>query len=391
MAHATSRLLRVLARGGIAGLATGVLAGGLAAQPRARVTGSVETGAAAVQQPLVQSGAAFYLAPTAQLTARDITVGGDAVFATGSPLWKSFLGNGFIRSPAVRNIRLIGSGQLLKTSGLLPTIHGDVGAEWRTPSPLANTAVRARVGSLRYGGEMWSDMDVSMSVVRSHGAMILAADALFSGAHRPSALREQLGITAEQTESFSARTLDFTPRMIWERGRLRTDASVAMRVVERGVSGTRVGPQLSFTFATARGISLFVGGVQRLPDARAGIPSGRSALLGLRVSGTRVLTVPSASRRAGPTLRAVNGMLIVDAGTASAGRASLRGDFTEWQVRECHPRDARSFYCGAAPPAGTWRVAIRLNDGAWQQPGNLAAAADDFGSVDGLLMTGGKQ
>ena len=111
MAHATSRLLRVLARGAIAGLATGVLAGVLAAQPRARVTGSVETGAAAVQQPLVQSGAAFYLAPTAQLTARDITVGGDAVFATGSPLWKSFLGNGFIRSPAVRNIRLIGSGQ----------------------------------------------------------------------------------------------------------------------------------------------------------------------------------------------------------------------------------------------------------------------------------------
>lgn len=344
-----------------------------------------------MQQPLVQSGAAFYIAPTAQLTARDITVGGDVVFATGSPLWKSFLGNGFIRSPAVRNIRLIGSGQLLKTSGLLPTIHGDVGAEWRTAAPLANTAVRARVGSLRYGGEMWSDTDLSVSAVRSHGAMILAADALFSGARRPAALQAQLGLSATPTGAFTARTLDFTPRMIWERGRLRTDASVAMRVVEHGVSGTRVGPQLSFTFATARGISLFVGGAQRLPDARTGIPSGRSALLGLRVSGTRLLTSPGVPRRAGPTLAAVNGMLILDAGINSVGRAALRGEFTEWQVRDCHPRDTHTFYCGAAPPAGTWRVAIRLNDGAWQQPSNLATAADDFGSVDGLLMTGGKQ
>lgn len=362
----------------------------LAQQPRARVIGSIETGAAAVEQPLVRSGAAFYLAPSAQLMARDMTIGGDAVFATGTPVWQSFLGNGFIRSPAVRNIRILGSGQLLKTSGLLPTVHGDVGAEWRRSSAATTGVMRARVGRLRYGDAFWSDVDVGASAIRSHGAMLLAVEALYSDARRPAALREQLGVASGAGEAFSARTLDFTPRMIWERGRLRADASVALRVVERGVDGTRAGPQLSFTFATSRGISLFVGGTQRLPDVRAGIPSGRSALLGLRVGGTRLVTRPVAPGKAGPSLYIVNGALILDAGITAIARASLRGDFTEWQSRECAVFDRHRFHCGPAPRAGTWRVAIRLNDGAWQQPTNLAPAADDFGSVDGVLLTGGK-
>lgn len=361
-----------------------------AQQPRARITGTIETGAAAVEQPLVRSGAAFYLAPSAQLTARDLTIGGDAVFAAGTPVWQSFLGNGYIRSPAVRNIRILGGGQLLKTSGLLPTVHGDVGAEWRRSGPSTTGTVRARVGRLRYGGALWSDLDIGASTIRSHGAMLFAIEALYSDARRPEALREQLGVAAGNGDAFSARTMDFTPRMIWERGRLRTDASIALRVVERGVDGMRAGPQLSFTFATSRGISLFVGGAQRLPDVRAGIPSGRSALLGLRVGGTRLVTRPVAPGKAGPSLHIVNGALILDAGITAIARASLRGDFTEWQSRECAVFDRHRFHCGAAPRAGTWRVAIRLNDGAWQQPTNLAPAADDFGSVDGVLLTGGK-
>jgi hypothetical protein len=361
-----------------------------AQQPRARITGSIETGAAAVEQPLVRSGAAFYLAPGAQLSARDFTIGGDAVFATGTPVWQSFLGNGFIRSPAVKNIRILGSGQVLKTSGLLPTVHGDIGAEWRRGNASTSGVVRARAGRLSYGDALWSDMDIGASAIRTHGAMVFAVEGLYSNARRPAALREQLGVSFGAGDDFSAQTLDFTPRMIWERGRLRTDASVALRVVERGVDGTRAGPQLSFTFATARGISLFVGGAQRLPDVRAGIPSGRSALLGLRVGGTRLVTRPVAPGKAGPSLHIVNGALILDAGITAIARASLRGDFTEWQSRECAVFDRHRFHCGQAPRAGTWRVAVRLNNGAWQQPSNLAPAADDFGSVDGVLLTGGK-
>jgi hypothetical protein len=373
-------------------IASALSAGIVAAQtPRARIAGTLETGAAAVEQPLVRSGAAFYLAPAAQLTLRDLTIGGDAVLATGTPEWQSFLGNGIVRSPAVRNIRILGGGQLLKTSGLLPTLHGDIGAEWRRSGVNTTGAVRARAGRLRYGGAMWNDMDVSASAVRSHGAMVLAVDALYTDARRPTALREQLGVASGAGDTFAARTLDFTPRMIWERGRLRTDASIALRAAESGVDGTRVGPQLSFTFATARGISLFVGGAQRLPDVRAGVPSGRSALLGLRVGGARLVSRPVAPGKAGPALHIVNGQLILDAGITAIARAALRGDFTEWQSRDCVVFDRHRFSCGPAPKAGTWRVAIRLNDGAWQQPANLAPAADDFGSVDGVLLTGGKR
>jgi hypothetical protein len=218
----------------------------------------------------------------------------------------------------------------------------------------------------------------------------LVLDAMYSDARRPMALQEQLGVNAGTGAAFSARTLDLTPRMIWERSRLRADASVALRAVESGISGTRIGPQLSFTFTTSRGVSLFLGGTQRLPDVRSGLPSGRSALLGVRIEGRRLLSRPATAVGSRPVLRVENGALIVDVGTVAASYASLRGDFTEWKPRTCHARGERVFDCGQAPPAGTWRVAIRLNDGSWQQPGNLAAAADDFGQVDGVLMTGGK-
>lgn len=361
-----------------------------AQQARARVAGSVETGAATIQQPLVRSGAAFYLAPSAQLTAHDITVGGDAVFAAGTPVWKSFLGSGYVRSPAVKNLRILGSGQLLKTSGLLSTWHGDIGAEWRAATASNSAALSARIGRLRYGGEMWRDMDVSAGATHTHGAMLFALGGQYSDGLRPASLQERLGVVAGGGDTFTVRTLDFTPRMIWERGRLRTDASIALRALQQGVRGTRAGPQLSFTFSTTRGISIFAGGAERLPDVRAGIPSGRSALLGLRFGGARLLSRSDGPRRSGPTLNVVNGVLVLDPGLTAVARASLRGDFTDWQPRDCQPRDAHSFSCGTAPKAGTWRVAIRLDDGAWQQPGNLPAAADDFGSVDGLLLTGGK-
>lgn len=360
------------------------------AQQRALVSGSIETGAAAVEQPLVRSGAAFYLAPSAQLRVNDLSIGGDAVFATGTPTWKSFLGNGYLRSPSFRNFRVIGTGQLLKTSGLLPTLHGDVGAEWRASSQTNTAVVRARAGQMRYGGGWWRDFDMGASAIHTHGAALFVVDAAYSNAQRPMALQQQLGVDAGVAASFSAQTLDLTPRMIWERSRLRADASVALRAVESGVRGTRVGPQLSLTLTTSRGMSLFVGGVQRLPDARSGIPAGRSALLGLRFEGRRLFARPDVTLRSRPMLQLENGALIVDAGTLAADHAALRGDFTEWKPRVCIPRGVRYFDCGAAPPAGTWRVAIRLNDGAWQQPGNLAAAADDFGSVEGVLMTGGK-
>ncbi len=381
-----------LISGALRAAALTIVAGGAAhAQQRpARVAATLETGAAAIDQPQVRGTAAFYLAPSAQLVAHDLTIGGDAVFAAGTPVWKSFLGSAYVRSPAVMNLRLVGSGQVLKTSGLLSTWHGDAGVEWRKVAASNSAALSARIGRLRYGGEMWRDMEVAGSATHTHGAMLLALEGQLSDGVRPASLQQRLGVVAGEGDTFSVRTLDFTPRMIWERGRLRADASLALRAMQQGLTGLRVGPQLSFTFSTARGISLFVGGAQRLPDARSGIPSGRSALLGLRVGGARLLARTDSPRTTGPTLTVVDGVLILEPGSGGVSRAALRGDFTEWTSRDCQMRDGRSFNCGAAPPAGTWRVAVRLNEGAWQQPANLAAAADDFGSVEGVLMTGGK-
>ena len=366
------------------------LASSLEAQQRARLSGSVETGAAAVEQPLVRSGAAFYIAPVAQLTTRDATFGAGAVLATGTPTWQSFLGTGFVRSPAVRNVRFTGNGQVLKTSGLLHTLHGDIGAEWSASSARNTGVLSLNVGQLSYDGGWWRDFSVGATGVRARGPLSVMLDASYTTAQRPLALQQQIGSRDFAATSLQSAVLDLTPRMIWERSRLRADASVALRAVESGVRGTRIGPQLSFTLQTTRGLSLFVGGVQRLPDVRSGVPAGRSALLGVRVEGRRLLSAPVRKANALPALRVENTSLIVDAGPMPTYRVELRGDFTEWKARTCQPRGTRYFNCGAAPTAGTWRVSVRINEGAWQQPANLAPAADDFGSVDGVLMTGGK-
>jgi len=362
----------------------------LAQQPRARVSGSIETGAAAIEQPLMRGGAAFYIAPTAQLTAHDFSIGGSAVMATGTPTWRSLLSTGFVRSPAIGNLRLIGSGQLLATSGLARTVHGDLGAEWRAGSGATTVVLRARAGQMRYASTWWRDMDAGASAIHTRGTLALVLDATFSSARRPTAIQEQLGAATGSGTSFRAQTLDLTPRMIWERSQLRADASVALRAAEGAVRGTRVAPQLSFTWQTARGVSLFVGVAQRLPDLRAGIPSGRSALLGMRLEGRRALARPRTVATNAATLRIANGLLLLDPGILQAKSAELRGDFTEWAPRHCRVRAARLFECGAAPVAGSWRVSIRVNDGAWMQPGNLPPAEDGFGSVDGVLLTGGK-
>lgn len=362
----------------------------LHAQARPQLTGSLETGAAAIEQPLVRSGAAFYVSPSARLSVRDFTIGSYAVLATGTPIWQSFLGNGFVRTAAFRGTRLVGSGQALKTTGLATTLHGDVGMEWRGGSQNLTSVLRARTGQLRYAESYWRDTDLGASAILSHGAMILALDAGYSDARRPVSLQRQLGIDEGVGDAFTARTLDFTPRMIWERGRLRADASLALRAVQSGLSGTRVGPQVAFTLQSARGLSLFLGGAQRLPDARTGVPSGRSALFGVRVEGRRELARSATKRDPLPALRVESGTLVLETGSVAVARVELRGDFTDWQVRACQPRTARLFDCGKAPVAGTWRVAVRLNEAEWRQPANLAAAADDFGSVDGVLMTGGK-
>ena len=388
--------VRRIAASGVALLTSCATAAMLHAQSNVRVSGSIETGAAAVEQPLVRSGTAYYVAPSLQLGLRDLTFGGDAVFATGTPLWRSVLASGFVRSPAMRNIRIVGTGDVLKTSGLVHTLHGDLGAEWRGSSAANTFVARARAGQFNYSRRWFRDVNAGASVLHSSGSLSWVLDANFVNARRPTALQRQIGsevLTArpQDSSSFTGRTFDLTPRMIWERGRLRTDASVALRAIEGGLRGTRVGPQLSFTLQTARGLSLFVGGVQRLPDVRAGVPSGRTALLGLRIEGRRVLSPTARAAGGTPSLRVERSVLLVDAGPQRPVRlVELRGDFTNWQPRSCQARGARLFDCGTAPSAGTWRVSIRIDEGAWQHPANLAPAADDFGTVDGVLLTGGK-
>lgn len=367
-----------------------VSAHALAAQARGTLRGSIETGAAAVEQPLVRTGAAYYIAPGAELTAGNFTIGADAVFATGTPTWRSLLGSGYLRTPALHNVRLLATAQGFKTSGLVPTLHGDVAAEWTGNTGAATSLLRVGSGQLRYAGMLWRDAHASASMALSRGRFAFMLGAEATQARRPSSLQAQLGTTGGTTDAFTARTLDFTPRMIWERSRLRADASIALRATEGGISGTRFGPQLAFTLQTSRGLSLFVGGAQRLPDVRAGLPSGRSVLLGMRIEGRRPVSRPGLRTQGGPALLIERGTLMVDAGGAPVSRVELRGDFTKWVTRTCQPRRARYFDCGVTPDAGTWRVAVRINEGAWQHPVNLAPAVDDFGSVEGVLMTGGK-
>jgi hypothetical protein len=207
-------------------------------------------------------------------------------------------------------------------------------------------------------------------------------------ARRDAVALDALGITVPAPIPIggtrAARVVDVAPTLRWlPWRRVALDAAVTTRVVgARG--GVRAAPQGALEVVVDDGVTLVLAAGEQLADPRLMLARVRWTSLGVRLAWrSRVATARPVRRASDAPTVAIEGGTIVVGVPVTAGTVALRGDFTGWEPRACTRIAPARASCGAAPPAGAHRVALRLDDGPWRAPANLPVATDDFGAEDG--------
>jgi hypothetical protein len=191
---------------------------------------------------------------------------------------------------------------------------------------------------------------------------------------------------------------DAVATLHWERGPLDLDASVGARLRTRTDAARRWGAASATVWLT-RTLGLVAAGGTSPETFLQGFSNMRYATLGLRVSSTprgRAAARPRPTRAERRTPPAASRLVVLhDAGTATrtlrlvspgATRVELMADFTDWLpvTLERIAPDVWELPTRVAP--GTYRVSVRVNDGAWTAPPGVPGRKDEFGGEGGVVV-----
>jgi hypothetical protein len=207
------------------------------------------------------------------------------------------------------------------------------------------------------------------------------------------------------------RVTDAEARAAWARGRVALSAGAGVRLLDwvaRGrqadaLPGRRAWVALDATVGVGRYAAVVAGvgdaGGRGAADVSAlvtgsGAPLGRAgryAVLGVRLSPAVfarpalppvVRPAPSAFdvRAAGP------GQYAIRVRVPAARAVDVSGEFTGWAPVAMRRVDADAWEAVLPVRAGTYRVSIRVDGGAWVAPPGLAAVEDDFGGSAGVVV-----
>ena len=132
----------------------------------------------------------------------------------------------------------------------------------------------------------------------------------------------------------------------------------------------------------------------RVPSIlRRDCPGGRYATIALRVT-TRpggALELHSRSRAAAhdlKTWREEDGTVLLVVHAPRARRVELMGDFTDWRPLVMHREGDGHFAARVRLPAGSYRINVRVDGGAWMAPPGTTPVADEYNGAAGLLVIG---
>jgi hypothetical protein len=161
------------------------------------------------------------------------------------------------------------------------------------------------------------------------------------------------------------------------------------RRIGRGFS-RRSGWELSGTWWVAPNVGVVGATGYSLSQFGLSLPGGRFSTLGLRLAlGARsaVTPVPRKSdvkRTAAPTLVVADRRLTVQ--WASAQRAEVMGDFTDWKATAMTPLGEGRWTLPVALRPGVHHLNVRFDGGAWLVPSGAFAVDDGFGGRVGLVV-----
>ncbi|HXE57942.1 MAG TPA: glycogen-binding domain-containing protein, partial [Gemmatimonadales bacterium] len=140
----------------------------------------------------------------------------------------------------------------------------------------------------------------------------------------------------------------------------------------------------SLSYRLGGGLSL-VASVGRQPaDAARGLASTRYAMLGMRLG---ALAGDGGRKGAILEVSAVDDSLhLLRVEAPEARRVQLMADFTAWRPAELHPCGEGAWEILLPLAPGTYRVAIRLDEGPWTAPAGLPSVESEFGGRVGVLV-----
>jgi hypothetical protein len=198
------------------------------------------------------------------------------------------------------------------------------------------------------------------------------ADTLTSGG-APSKVTEYTELGSRATIGLGRYDLGFTF--------LRRFGSTAVR---------RNGWELTGTWWLAPGIGLVGATGRSLPQFGLAVPGGRYGTVGLRLAvGNRG---KGESRRAGKRVGAERAPLLAVAGRrltvewASAERAEIMGDFTDWKPVPLEPAGTGRWMLPVELEPGVHHLNVRFDGGAWLVPRGAVSVDDGFGGQVGMVV-----
>jgi hypothetical protein len=273
-----------------------------------------------------------------------------------------------------------GRGHLVAASDRGVWLGAGAGHAWR--SPAGSTVLRADFGA-------WAQLgDATVRLVAAHNTVRTKTETTTT---TPSVMAEVSSANTTVTSRGMVRYLDSEAHIAWSRGRVAFDAA----------GGWRTSPDTTSARTWSLGGSVML--TERLAlvgsagtnafDVAQGLPAGRYATIALRIT-TRAggaLEMRSRARataRALETWREQDGTVLLVVHAPRARRVEIMGDFTDWRPLVMHREADDHFSARIQLPAGSYRINVRVDGGAWMAPPGTTPVADEYNGAAGLLVIG---
>ena len=136
-------------------------------------------------------------------------------------------------------------------------------------------------------------------------------------------------------------------------------------------------------------VALTASAGRQLADPLRGLPQADIVTASFRVSfGPRYLPVMQRSAIARAEVELLpggGGELVVRVFSIESQRIEIAGDFSGWMPLSLE-RDGSYWVARVRLPPGKYHVGVRVNQGDWRAPRNLARVRDDFGGESGIIV-----
>lgn len=162
--------------------------------------------------------------------------------------------------------------------------------------------------------------------------------------------------------------------------------------VRNGFAGTDAQLRAYLGSATAQvseRVAVVLVGGRQLADPMRGLPQADLVTVSARVSfGPKPLPVMERSLIAQAQVTPVaggGGDLVVRVFATDTMIVAVAGDFSDWKPLQL-TREGAFWVARVRLPSGSHRVAVRINNGLWRAPRNLARVRDDYGGEAGIVV-----